>query len=184
MRYRSVVSLINKDYLIRWHLSQNPPLDGGEVEEEFAEEMIILHQLIPRGRRNVSACSTARQRHVLCSISRYPCPARCTDVAQALVVRRWHVVHRCWHASARLFRGCVRIIRALQIRIRNPATPAEHVRNALHDARLSPTWNIPMIYLNIILYFICQLILNSFYSLVIHNNLLIFRWLSFIMNIL
>lgn len=101
--------------------------------------MIVLHQLIPRGRRDVSARSTARQRHILPSISRYPCSARCTDVAQALVVHRRHVAYRRWHAPAWLFRGCVRIIRALQIRVRNTAAPAEHVRNAFHDARLSPT---------------------------------------------
>lgn len=101
--------------------------------------MIILHQLIPRGRRDVSTRPTTRQRHVLPSIPRYPRPAWCTDVAQPLVIRRWHVTHRRWHASARLFRGCVRIVRALQIRIRNSSATAEHVRNAFHDARLSPT---------------------------------------------
>lgn len=108
--------------------------------------MIVLHQLIPRGRRDVPARPTARQGHVLPPIPRYPRPAWCADVAQPLVIRRWHVAHRRWHASARLFRGCVRIVRALQIRVRDSSAAAEHVRNALHDARLSPTCNIPSVY--------------------------------------
>lgn len=120
------------------HLCQDPPLDRVEVEEEFAEELVVLHQLLPRGRRRVSPGPSAGQGYVLRSVPCYPGPAR-RAVAQTLIIGRRHVAHRPGHAPARLFRGYVRIVRALQIRVGHPAASAEYVRNAFHDAALSPT---------------------------------------------
>lgn len=96
------------------YLSQNPSLCRAEIEKKPAEEIVILHQLLPRNRWHVPPGSSAGQRYVhLYSVPGYPGSAW-GDIIQAfLIVARRYVVNSLRDTSAGLFGRRVRIIRAL-----------------------------------------------------------------------
>lgn len=129
-----------RDFVIGYaHLSQNSSLRGVEVEKETPEKVLVLHQLLPRSRRDVTTGTATSQRDVLHPVPGYPASAR-SDIVQALVIARWYIVDGLRGASAGLLRRRVRIVRALQIHVSDAAAAAEDVRHTLHDASLPTSW--------------------------------------------